>query len=407
MYLEILKQNLLSRWKQAFYEFDHLQQYKHQITSEKYIPGFRYDLEEYGTTTFLQPAEKLFPVATVREIGDYHFYGFNEEGLPCYTSYGHAVNNVFWEGYYSYGKEWVEYIEYNVGTQVPSSVKRIQFDEKGQKVAWQSLTVNGRGISEDYMHMSVEEKIDNIMSYEHSLFCNIEHFQLEEGRIMKADCLGIAPGEGEFGYEKMYSYTADGILDEIRKVYESGKSELSYVRPDEYINVQALITTVAEQLAEAIVDTLEEQRVEAPLSLLELSYHYADAYIPSLSPRSVALTNMISKQHPDEDIFDLIFLATELDHGYIDVNRAKFERSFTQLMAIVSREEKWDIGSLMLRKVAYILTTQQLFGRIAVGKEFAAYAIDWSIEMEDIEDVLRECGATAQSVASWKERGWL
>jgi len=407
MYLEILKQNLLSRWKQAFYEFDDLQHYKQQITSEKYIPGFRYDLDDYGSPSFLHPAAKLFPVATVREIGDYHFYGFNEDGLPCYTSYGHAINNVFWEGCYSYGKEWVEYIEYNVGTQIPSNIKRIQYDEKGQKVACQSLIVNGRGVGDEYITMSAEEKIDMIMSYEHSLFCNIEHYQLEGARIIKGDCLGITPGEGEYGYEKVYTYNSDGILDEIRKVYDGGESELSYVRPDEKTDVQALMTAVAERLAEAIVDTLEEEGVEAPLSLLELSYHYADTYIPSLSPRSAAMTRMISRQHPDEDIFDLIFLATELDHAYIDVNRAKFERPFTQLMAIISREEKWDMGSLMLRKVAYILTTQKLFGRIAVGEEFAAYAVDWSIEMEDFEDVLRECGAGSKAIASWKERGWL
>jgi hypothetical protein len=407
MHLEILKQNLLSRWKQAFHEFDRLEEYKSTITSEKYIPGFRYDLDDYGTPAFLQPGGKLFPVAAVRELGDYHFYGFNEEGLPCYTSYGHSVNNVFWQGYYSYSKEWVEYIEYNVGTKIPSGIKRIQYDDKGQKVAYQSLTVNGRGAGEEYVAMSAEQKIESIMSYEHSLFCNVELYQLDNGRIVKAECLGIAPGAGEFKYENCYTYDSNGILDEIRTMYATGESELSYVKPDEKPDVQSLMTTVAEKMAIAIVDTLEEQKVETPLSLLELSYHYADAYIPSLSPRSVAFTKLISRQHPDEDIFDLIFLATELDHAYLEVKREQFERPFTQLMKIISKEEKWEMGSLMLRKVAHILTTGKLFGRIPVGDDFAAYAVDWGVEMEDFEDVLKECGATAKAIASWKERGWL
>lgn len=407
MYLEILKQNLLSRWKQAFHEFDRLQEYKTNVTSEKYIPGFRYDLEDYGTPAFLQPEEKLFPVAAVREIGDYHFYGLAADGLPCFTSYGHAINNVFWEGYYSYGKEWVEYVEYNTVTKIPSGIKRIQFDANGQKVAYQSLTVNGRGVGEEYIEMNAEEMIDSIISYEHSLFCNIEKYELTAGRIEKAYCLGITPGEGEFKYENVYTYTSDGILDEIRAVHESGESELSYARPDEKQNVQTLMTTVAENMAIAIADALEEQQVETPLSLLELSYHYADVYIPSLSPRSVTFTKKISRQHPDEDIFDLIFLATELDHAYLDIRREKFERPFTQLMKIISKEEKWEMGSLLLRKVAHILTSEKLFGRLPVGEEFAAYAVDWGVEMEDFEDVLKECGVPGKTITSWKERGWL
>jgi hypothetical protein len=407
MHLQILKQNLLSRWKQAFHEFDRLQQYKTNVTSEKYIPGFRYNLEDYGTPAFLQPEEKVFPVAVVREINDYHFYGFSADGLPCYTSYGNAVTDESWEGYYSYDKEWVEYVEYNTGTSIPSCIKRIQFDENGQKVAYQSLLVMAKGGGDIYKDMNTAEKIASILNYEHSLFCNIEKYELSAGHIEKAYCLSIKPGAGESEYENIYKYNSDGILDEIRAVYASGVSELSYVRPEGKLNVQALMATVAGSMATAVVDALEDQKVEMPLSLLELSYHYADVYIPSLSPRSVAFTNKISKQHADEDIFDLIFLATELDHTYLDIASEKFERPFTQLMQIISKEEKWEMGSVLLRKVAHILTTEKLFGRLPVGEEFAAYAVDWGMEMEDFEDVLRECGVTGKVISSWKERGWL
>ncbi|SDF69938.1 hypothetical protein [Chitinophaga filiformis] len=407
MSLEILKQHLLSRWKQAFHEFDRLQEYKTRVSSEKYIPGFRYNLEDYGTPAFLQPEEKLFPVAAVREINDYHFYGIAADGLPCYTSYGHAVDNVFWEGYYSYGKEWVEYVEYNTGTKIPSCIKRIQYDENGQKVAWQFLRVIGRGEGDVYMNMNTAEKIDSIIDHQHSLFCNIEKYELSAGRIEKGHCLSITPGTGESEYENIYKYNSDGILDEIRAVDASGASKLSYARPEEKLNIHTLMATVAENMAIAVADALETHEVEAPLSLLELSYHYADVYIPSLSPRSVAFTRMISKQHPDEDIFDLIFLATELDHAYLDIAPEKFERPFIQLMQIISREEKWEMGSVLLRKVAHILTTERLFGRLPVGEEFAAYAVDWGMEMEDFEDVLRECGVTGKVISSWKERGWL
>ncbi|QHS58073.1 hypothetical protein [Chitinophaga agri] len=407
MYLEILKENLLSRWKQAFIEFHLLEEFKNNITSEKYVPGVRYNLDDYGTPAFLQPEEKVFPVGRVRELGDFHFYGFTADGLPSYTSYAHSVNKQYWGGYYTYGKEWVEYIEYNLNTRIPSSIKRIQFDAHGRKIAYQSLIVNSRGSDASYEDMTNEEKIHTIIDNEHAMFCNLEHYEIVDGRIVRADCLSIVPGAGESKYENIYTYDESGELTEIRHVYETGLSQLAYVKPDTGLDVHVLIDTVAELMAAAIVDTLVEDGVEAPLALLELNYHCVDVYIPSLSPRSVAFTKKISDQHPDEDIFDLIFLATELDHPFLDINREQFERPFTQLMTIIRREEKWEMGTLMLRKVAHILTTTRLSGRIPVGEEFAAYAVDWSMEMEDFEDVLRECGATATAIASWKERGWL
>jgi hypothetical protein len=406
MHLELMKQGLLSRWKQAFNEIEILEANKTNIRSEKYVPGFRYELEDYGTPSFLQPEGKLFPEAAVREISDYHFYGFGENGLPCYTSYGHVTNKVGWEGHYIYGQEWVEYIEYNAATYIPVCIKRILYED-GQKVAFQSLTLNGKGSVEQYGGLTADHVIERILRNEHALFCTLHQYKVSAGRIVKADCLEVAPGTGECRHEDIYRYDSEGVLEEVRTLFENGESRLSYVKPDKDVDVQVLLTAVAEKMAVAITDTLEACPIETPLALLELSYHYADAYIPLLSPRSVAFTKEISRNHPDEDIFDLIFLATELDHAYLEIAPAKFERPFTQLMQIISKEAKWEVGTLLLRKVAHLLTTSKVLGRIPVGAGFTAYAIDWGIEMEDFEDILRECGATGKAITSWKEQGWL
>jgi hypothetical protein len=109
----------------------------------------------------------------------------------------------------------------------------------------------------------------------------------------------------------------------------------------------------------------------------------------------------------DEDIFDLIFLSTEVSHAYLHLNAGKFEREFRQFVQIIEREEKWDMGTAMLRKVAYLLTTGKMNNRIPVSDEFAAYAIDWESDMEEFEDILGECGVASSVIASWKDRGWL
>ncbi|SFD77581.1 hypothetical protein SAMN05518672_103170 [Chitinophaga sp. CF118] len=406
MDLELQKQDLLERWKHAFNEIELLQQYKDKIQTERYIPGFRYDLKDYDTPLFLKPEEKLFPEARSREISDYHFYGFTTDGMPCYTSFGHRVSKVNWQGYYSYSKNLVEYIEFCMETGIPSTIKRFIYED-GEKAIFQSLSVNSRGSIPIYKGSPKEEIIAGIIDDQHSLFCTVEKYTTENGKILKADCIAIAPGAGEYRYAEVYRYDENNKLDEIRTVYEDGKTSLAYVQLNKNIDINQLSLAVSENMASAIIDTLQESRIEVPLSLLEINYKSITEYMPLLTPRSLAFTEEISRNHEEEDIFDLIFLSTEVSHAYMEINPAGFERLFRQFIQIVEREEKWDLGTAMLRRVAYLLTTNKLNNKIPVSNEFAAYAIDWESEMEEFEDILLECGLSGSVISSWKERGWL
>jgi hypothetical protein len=406
MDLELQKQDLLARWKHAFNEMKDLPTYKDKIQTEKYIPGFRYDLKDYGTPLFLKPEEKLFPEARSREIGDYHFYGFTADGLPCYTSFGHRVSKVSWEGFYSYSDQVVEYVEFCMETGIPSTIKRYIYNN-GEKIGYQSISVNGRGNIPVYKGIPAAAIIAGMIDDQYSLFCTIEKYTSENGRILKADCIGIAPGDGEYRYEEIYRYDLTGRLDEIRTVYEDGKTSLAYVQLNNDIDIEQLLAAVSENMALAIIDTLLEARIEVPLSLLEINYKFVTEYLPLLTPRSLAFTDEISRNHADEDIFDLIFLSTEVSHAYIETNPANFERLFRQFIQIMEREEKWDLGAAMLRRVAYLLTTSKLNNKIPVASEFAAYAIDWESDMEEFEEILGECGVAGPVISSWKDRGWL
>lgn len=406
MDLELQKQDLLSRWKHAFNEIGDLQKHKDKIQTEKYIPGFRYDLKDYGTALFLKPEEKLFPEARSREISDYHFYGFTADGLPCYTSFGHRVSKVSWEGCYSYSDTFVEYIEFCMETGIPSNIQRYIYNN-GEKVCYQSLSVNSRGNIAIYKDVPAEEIIDGLINDQYSLSCTIEKYTSENGRILKADCVAIAPGDGEYRYEEIYRYDLTGRLDEIRTVYEDGKTSLAYVQLNNDIDIEQLSEAVSENMALAIIDTLLDAKIDVPLSLLEINYKFVTEYLPLLTPRSLAFTEEVTRNHEDEDIFDLIFLSTEISHAYIETNPSNFERLFRQFIQIVEREEKWDLGTAMLRRVAYLLTTNKLNNKIPVASEFAAYAIDWEADMEEFEEILGECGVGRPVISSWKDRGWL
>lgn len=408
MDLEILKQELLTRWKHAFNELSLLPEYKAKILTEKYVPAVRYDLKDYETSAFLIPEGKLFPEARSREINDYHFYGLKEDGYPCYTSFRHVMNNTSWEGYYSYSDEVVEYVEFcqTENTYIPSCIKRILYKD-GQRYAWQSLFINTRGNNDLYEGQTPDEIMASILADQHALVIRIEAYNRVDGRITSANGLAIAPAYGEYNYVQQYNYTGGGVLDEIRTYCESGVDRLTWVRQEEGLNFQQLEEELVEKLAEAIVDTLVESKLETPLSLLEINYHSIAEYIPSLSPRSQRFTADISRRHQDEDIFDLIFLATEMDHPYLPIEDEKFERPFRQFIQIIEREDKWELASGMLRKVAWLLTTNKLFHRLPVSDDFAAYAIDWESDMDEFERVLRECGVVPAVISAWQERGWL
>jgi hypothetical protein len=392
---EQLKQDLLVRWERAFDEIDLLEQYKNHICTEKYIPGFRYDVQDFGTPRFLHPDGKFFPEARARELKDYHFYGFAADGMPCYTSFGS------WQGFYSYSEDLVEYVEFCIETGIPSCIKRLHFLD-GNKIAYQYLLVQGRGSSPVYKEM---DRADIIEDIEYSLIYRVERYLRENGRVSGAEGLLLLPGTGSTHFRDVYRYDDLGRLDEIRTWFDDGSSHLTFARLSEGTDIAALSDLVATQLAEAITDTLTDGHSSPPLSLLEISYHQQSVAMPVIIPRTAAFTEDITRRHSDEDVFDLIFLSTDNVQERVAIRHEKFERSYRQFMQIVEREDKWELAAAMFKKAALKLTT--LHTTLPATDEFAAYAVDWEFDMEDFEEVLRDCGVNVKTIALWKERGWL
>lgn len=73
-------------------------------------------------------------------------------------------------------------------------------------------------------------------------------------------------------------------------------------------------------------------------------------------------------------------------------------------------EDDWGLGTKMLWKTARILTQSKLFGKVQVTEDFAAFAIDWSLEGhddEEFEEILIECGVEVEVIKLWKQTGIL
>jgi hypothetical protein len=334
-----------------------------------------------------------------------HEYGFNTQGLPCFVTFRHDYNQITWEGFYTYSDSLVEYVEFCLNTGVPSALTRVEFRES-KKVSFQSIVVNGRGSGNGYSlsQLSKEEIISKIRNDGFSIISTVTCYDYGlTGKIEKASSIHITPGIGKFTSYDEYTYDENQNLDTIRTFFEQGTNRLTYSRLPEGIDPESLVENLARAMAISISETLVDQNLEQPIALLELNYHYADNYNPLLvwqTAQEVAekLTNNEFGFIPDY---------------YDDAVRAEtlpFEKLFAQLEQMMEERDDSNLGRIMLRKAAYLLTRDALFGKVKVSDDFAAYAIDWSIEGHSdarFEEILGECGVQVGVIEIWKQRGML
>ncbi|RFM36046.1 hypothetical protein [Chitinophaga silvisoli] len=392
--MDNLIDQLIIRWEQAFEDIQKLPAFKAAIKTIKYAEGSRYNLEKFDQHSF--PADG--PLSQEKQN---HEYGFNDQGLPCYVAFSHEYNKLYWEGYYQYTDNLAEYIEFNTNTGTPSAITRVLF-ENGRKTATQRLVVNGRGTI--YAHLKDDRAalIEKIKEDTHALFLTATSFEYnQDGNIIRSTSTHVTPGVGTYNSHDEYTYL-DNQLDKIRTFDAEGNSRLTFSRNSANLSPQALVEKLATAMAEQIVRTLQGSELELPLAFLELGYHYADNYLPLLGIQSRQQVEQRLKNK------ELVFFTDNYLDSLIDI--APFEDLFAQMEQLMEEHDDMNIGRTALRKTAAILTKTKLFGKINTTADFAAYAIDWSIEghsNEDLEEILLECGVEKETLAIWKENNFL
>ncbi|WP_343668408.1 hypothetical protein [Chitinophaga sp.] len=386
--------NLIIRWEQAFDDIQYLPAFKAQVKTTKYANGARYNLEKFDLHSF--PSDG--PLTQEKQN---HEYGFNDQSLPCYVAFSHDYNKTYWEGYYKYTDNLAEYIEFNINTGTPSAITRIIF-ENGRKTTTQRLVVNGRGTIYSHLKDSRATLIQKIKEDTHSLFLTATNFEYDTaGKIIRSVSTHVTPGIGQYTSHDEYTYH-NNQLDKIRTFDTEGNSRLTFSRNNENLSPEALIEKLARLMAESIVNTLQDNEMELPLALLELGYHYADNYLPLLGIQSQQ--QVAQKQKNGE----LVFITDNYLDSIIDIT--PFEDGFAQIEQMMEEQDDMNIGCTALRKAAAILTETKLFGKIKTTTDFAAYAIDWSIEghnNEELEEILLECGVKPATITTWKENNFL
>ncbi|WP_440133575.1 hypothetical protein [Chitinophaga sancti] len=388
--MDKLLDQLIIRWEQAFDDIKNLPAYKAAVKTTQYAENTRYNLEKFDKNSF--PSD-----GALSNKKQSYQYGFNDQGLPCYVAFNHDHNKLFWEGYYNYTDKLAEYIEFNINTGTPSAITRVIF-ENGRKVLTQRLFVNGGGAGYAHLKDARAELIRKYKENADSFFLTASRFLFDqEGKVIRSEGIHITPGIGKYTSHNEYTYV-DNQLDKIKTFDANGNGRLTFSRNRDNLSQEALVEKLSMAMAQEITNTLHHQEINEPLALLELGYHYADNYLPLLG---IQTQQQIAERR---DKGELAFITDNYLDAIIDIS--SFEDLFAQMEQLMEEKSDMKIGRTTLTRAAAILTETKLFGKIKTTGDFAAFAIDWSIEghsTEHLVEILLECGVKKETITKWKE----
>jgi hypothetical protein len=398
MTLDQLKQDLFERFILAFDEFDRIAEKKAQARNFVYSQLPRYHVSKFdgkkipvGGKTLSAPPESNPQV-----------YGLNAQGHPCYHSSEHTWNKVYWEGFYDITTSFIEYIEFDLQSKKPVEIIRMLLDN-GRKTGFQHLRVNGKGFSYAYDGLSSRDTVEQLLRTPNDLISSVDLYHYGEQRIVTADCWHAMPGMNSIIYKKEYHYNAAGKLQEIKDILPDNSTQYAHVDIPEGVTLEQLSEQVAMQMANAIADTLAETDFSHPLAILHLGYQEYGSYEPLLT---VVLQNKkekaIKKLKGSDLMEELFFMVTD----FIEPDHEPYERLLTAFIDKVMEDENEKLATAMIRKAAYILTTEKVFGKVPLSDDFFAYAVDWSLAPEDNEliQIFRECGMREEVLEQWRKR---
>jgi hypothetical protein len=394
-------EELLQGWGKAFDEIGLLEEYRKKAVVVKYSKDECFTLEDYTPDRF-PPGNELLDRIPDEIVLSYEEYGLTADGLPCYHRTVFENDSREYAGFYRYSPEVVEYIQYNVAERVVHWFHRMELEE-GSKVAFLRAVSNGGGAY--FKGMTGAKAIEEARHEAGSIFLVEYRYEYENGRIVRHVSHSRVAGRGEYSYVGRYAYDQDGQLLEIMDVYPDGREQLRYCYWDVSEGLDGLTERLVKEMAEAIVKVLLVEKLKTPIAILELSYHYADSYIPMLTPTSMEDKEAVVTEW-EEGIWQGLFLSDD----WLDARPRGMERTFTQFMQQVKNLDGHNRAREMLLKTAKLLTTSRLLGKMPVDEEFFAYAIDHTIEghsTEDFKDILLNCGMNETQYDLWAQRGWM
>ncbi|WP_118973525.1 hypothetical protein [Taibaiella koreensis] len=402
MVSEQFKADLFSRYVSACEELSRVNEKNRLAVRKVYAETAKYDVEKYESG-LIPPGGRIWESPPV---SDSYIYGLDTSGRPCYSYSEHSWNKRYWEGYYDFTDDLIEYVEYDLASGKPVMLERL-FLKNGQKTGFQSLALNGKGLSKFYAGLSNQETADRLQANPNEFLCRIEQYRYEEGRIAEADCWSSFPGLGPQTYKKKYIYDDSGVLEEIREIFPDAAERYAYVKAPDHLSLESLADRLAAEIASTVADALQSHCFASPLAFIQLGYQEIGDYRPYVTVVTLEEQEETLRNSSKEDLLINLFISPENVH--VPVAEETYERLYTAFMNKVEEEEHYELATAMIRKVAHWLTTEKLWGKVAVVPDFIAYAVDWSMtpDDEELSILMKDCGMSAAALKKWQALGVL
>lgn len=318
-------------------------------------------------------------------------YHLDEAGRPVRMETRQSFNGVDWLGTYRYAVDEAEYIEWCVQTGVCSEYARVVTREE-HAVTFQRLLVNGRGSFAVWRGMSRSAQMDRIASDPNHFRIRIERHNVSNGHVESGDAYSEGLGAPPVHSALLYTYEG-GTLTRI--VERSAWGEQTVFAARRQTSLRQLSAALSRRIADRALDLLRERPDRRPLIALELSYRLADTYVPLLVPCT------------EHDSISDLRLCLAIEPGrWLELAEESFAPDITDFTERLRRTGQYSAGTRMLRDAARELTTR-VPRELGADRFFVAYAVDWEAEGDQLEDLLRDCGATPESLRALKSRGWL
>ena len=388
--LDQLREDLWTRWRNAFDWIGELRSAPQASGDRKvYANSARFNLRDYRLDSF--PAGGRVLKEPPKEANFYYAYQLDERGRPVHMSARHIVNKIDWEAFYRYSETEVEYVEFCLQTKVVNDYSRVAFHH-GVPATFQHFKVNGGG--SHLAGRTGKKAIELIASSSFNYFIEVEEYDSCDGRISSGRAFTEGMGTAQARYALEYSYSENGKLLQVNRMHDSGRKTTQFAAQTS-TGTSDLADRLSEKIADRVIQSLKNANFDSPLLSVELFYRQVTNYVPHIT----AVTEQGFSANPGP-------VAT-LDHKHwFDLTDQDFEPEMTEFTERLKADEEWEPGTSMLRKAA-LLIHQELPRAVSTADCFVVFPIDWEFEGHDLEAILKECGATGQTLTKLEALGWL
>lgn len=395
---EKLKHNLLARYAVALHECSKVTEKKKQVVKWVYAGSERFKPEAYLNGKL--PAGGV--LADTRDEHTEYTYGLDSHGRPCYVLYESRPGEPVFTGFYNFSDSCVEMIAFNTKEE-PVQLSRVLLAD-GKKTAYQHININGNSLAPAYKNFTPQQLVQTLAEGRYDVLLHVQQFQYNGSRIVSADCASKYPGWDRGNYQYTYNYNEAGELEDITGVKEDGSTEYAYVKLPAGKTIEQVSDQLALEMAQAIATAVAKQNYTSPPAIIELNYHEVDVYEPVIHVLTAAQKEKIIRTAGEK--YTRLFLTPFIDEVAYGLEHARLYAAF--MNAIEEQDEWWVAANAMIRKVAKLLTTQKLWNKAPVDKEFIVYCVDWTMtpDKEEFCKLLLECGLPEVTLQKWEKEGY-